>query len=86
MAQTCHDYGNYQENRNIKLNTLINKVVNKVKWLKCWLKTHAPEINKLPKAEHPSKRFNFPKPSSFNFLAETGRRSPEKVTVFLLKN
>lgn len=31
----------------------VNKVVNKVKWLKCWLKTHAPEINKLPKAEHP---------------------------------
>ena len=31
----------------------VDKVVNKVKWLKCWLKTHAPEINKLPKAEHP---------------------------------
>jgi hypothetical protein len=31
----------------------VNKVVNKVKWLKRWLKTNAPEINKLPKAEHP---------------------------------
>lgn len=31
----------------------VDKVVNKVKWLKCWLKTKATEINKLPKAEHP---------------------------------
>ena len=31
----------------------VDKVVNKVKWLKCWLKTQAPKINKLPKAEHP---------------------------------
>ncbi len=31
----------------------VEKVVNKVKWLKCWLKTKAIEINKLPKAEQP---------------------------------
>ena len=31
----------------------VDKVVNKVKWLKSWLKTQAPEINILPKAEHP---------------------------------
>ena len=31
----------------------VDKVVNKVKWLKCWLKTQAPKINELPKAEHP---------------------------------
>lgn len=31
----------------------VEKVVNKVKWLKCWLKTKATEINKLPKSEHP---------------------------------
>lgn len=31
----------------------VDKVVNKVKWLKRWLKTQAPNINKLPKAEHP---------------------------------
>jgi hypothetical protein len=31
----------------------VDKVVNKVKWLKCWLKSQAPEINKLPKAENP---------------------------------
>lgn len=31
----------------------VDKVVNKVNWLKCWLKTHAPEINQLPKAEYP---------------------------------
>lgn len=31
----------------------VDKIVNKVKWLKCWLKSQAPEINKLPKAEHP---------------------------------
>ena len=31
----------------------IDKVVNKVNWLKYWLKTQAPKINRLPKAEHP---------------------------------
>lgn len=31
----------------------IDKVVNKVKWLKEWLKTKAPIINKLQKAEYP---------------------------------
>ena len=31
----------------------VDKVINKVKWLKCWLKSQAPKINKLPKAEHP---------------------------------
>lgn len=31
----------------------IDKVINKVKWLKRWLKTQAPRINNLPKAEHP---------------------------------
>lgn len=31
----------------------IYKVINKVKWLKCWLKTQAPDINNLPKAEQP---------------------------------
>lgn len=31
----------------------VDQIVKKVKWLKCWLKTKAPEINKLPKAEHP---------------------------------
>ena len=27
MAQTCHDYGNHQENRNIKLDTLLKKLM-----------------------------------------------------------
>lgn len=31
----------------------VDKVVSKVKWLRCWLKTKATEIDKLPKAEHP---------------------------------
>ena len=31
----------------------VERVINKVKWLRCWLKTHAQEINKLPKAEFP---------------------------------
>lgn len=31
----------------------IDTIVNKVKWLKEWLKTKAPAINKLPKAEYP---------------------------------
>lgn len=31
----------------------VTQVVNKVNWLKSWLKTKAPELNKLPKAEHP---------------------------------
>lgn len=31
----------------------VDRVVNKVKWLKRWLKIHAPEIDRLPKAEHP---------------------------------
>lgn len=31
----------------------VDRVIKKVKWLKSWLKTKAPEIEKLPKAEHP---------------------------------
>ncbi len=31
----------------------VDKVIDKVKWLKCWLKKQAPEIDKLSKAEHP---------------------------------
>lgn len=31
----------------------VDRVINKVKWLKCWLKTRAPKLDKLPKAEHP---------------------------------
>lgn len=31
----------------------VDKVVSKVRWLKTWLKTKAPEIDKLPKAENP---------------------------------
>ena len=31
----------------------VEKVVNKLKWLKRWLKTKAPQIDNLPKAEHP---------------------------------
>ena len=31
----------------------VDKVVEKAKWLKKWLKNNAPEIDRLPKAEHP---------------------------------
>ncbi|WP_314646702.1 hypothetical protein [Prevotella multiformis] len=31
----------------------VDAVINKVKWLKNWLRAKAPEIKKLPKAEHP---------------------------------
>lgn len=31
----------------------VDRILNKVKWLKNWLTTKAPEINKLPLAEHP---------------------------------
>ncbi len=31
----------------------VDRLVSKVNWLKNWLKTQAPEINKLPKAEYP---------------------------------
>ncbi len=31
----------------------VDKVVSKVSWLKNWLKTKAPEIDKLPKADYP---------------------------------
>lgn len=31
----------------------VAKVIRKLDWLKQWLKSHAPEIDRLPKAEHP---------------------------------
>lgn len=31
----------------------VDKVVTKVRWLKNWLRTKAPEIDKLPKADYP---------------------------------
>lgn len=31
----------------------VDKVVSKVRWLKNWLRTKAPEINRLPKADNP---------------------------------